>query len=345
MKAMRPDIRAHEWSDRDLQVMRELSRQTNHRDARFINRLIDDFIIVDHQGQHRYLIFEEPVEMSLRAFESCFPNRQLPEDTLGTITRQLLRAVRFAHGRNVVLNFSPDNVFIKTMQPIKTRARIRDLARYVCGGVEKTCPGQDLWDSAGNLRFEIRLWNLEAAHQAGTPLRTSLQATAIYPPELRIGIPVENGQSDDPPPIVDKPADIWNLAPFIFQLVTKQPLLLGRRACTFAHTDDEEANMECLAEMMALLGPIPERMRGDIWDKIYVRLDEETSKFDEPITPPSRRSLNDIFDALNHPELPVSLRPNMNLFKDFIRCMFCMDPQQRCTINELLSHRLLQGLH
>lgn len=73
----------------------------DHAGYRYVCHLVNDFTIVGPNGQHVCLVFELMGE-TLRSFGARFPESRIPYVAMKRFAIQLILAIDFAHGHNVI---------------------------------------------------------------------------------------------------------------------------------------------------------------------------------------------------------------------------------------------------
>lgn len=132
--------------------------------------------------------------------------------------------------------------------------------------------------------------------------------------------------------MVNTPTDIWNLASFVFELVTGQPLLVG---CLREADTQWQANLQCLAEMTAVSGPIPPSMKSDLHCTLESELDGRD--FFESANPCGWYPLFETERMIHLCSLFQFKETTAIMFLQFIWKMLRMSPDDRATADELLN--------
>jgi serine/threonine protein kinase len=268
------------WRKDSFVIQTELARPSQRPGSEFINKLKHSFTYKSGWHTYQCFIFEEPLGESVDGFRERFRDGQIPLSVAKDIIRQVTKAVGHLHQRGVVATtLSKDNVYFKVADREASLKRYCDhnLERYAnrefhCLEVEKidsffTYPQ----DKDGNPIVEVSLFNLDHVHRSGTRLAIELDDRAVYSPELLIGIPVQIADEHDPTPKVYPSTDAWNLASLHFELLTHYPLLPGHGQSACAPLGCSQAEVR-LAEMLAMLGPLPEQMKQDCKQRSNLKL-------------------------------------------------------------------------
>ncbi|GMH35532.1 hypothetical protein BSKO_03400 [Bryopsis sp. KO-2023] len=129
------------------------------------------------------------------------------------------------------------------------------------------------------------------------------------------------------------PCDIWSVGTILVELITGETLF---------HTHE---NLEHLAMMEQVLGPIPESMSKKCnrqTEKYFVR-----GRLNWPEGAQSRKNIRSVrsllkLKALIHELGDKSVRPHLDLFLDLVGKMLCYEPSKRITAREALKHEFFK---
>ncbi|KAG6359947.1 hypothetical protein INS49_011001 [Diaporthe citri] len=188
----------------------------------YVCHLIDDFEHKGPNGTHVCLVFELMGE-TLASFGVWLENQRIPYILLRKFTLQLICALDFAHGCNVIhTDLKPDNIFVK----------FRDFSL-----IEEDYLSKDFYG------FDVVLGDWGVSSWADRHLTEWIQPVKLRAPEVLIQAPW------------DAKADVWNLGAIILELYRNVRMFSGRVA-----PDGRYDVRQHLAEIVDFFGPFPQEL-------------------------------------------------------------------------------------
>ncbi|KAK1757819.1 serine-threonineeeee protein kinase [Echria macrotheca] len=286
----------------------------------YICHLIDDFEHQGPNGTHVCLVFELMGE-TLRSFGAWFQDNQLPYLVIHRFTIQLLLALDYAHGCDVIhTDIKPDNIFVK----------FRDTSQIESGYLAQApIPKQDRAEEAYTPIRSIRLrqfyFNEEDSRhvdQFGIALGdwgVSSWATKHL---------TENIQ----PAPWDATVDWWNLGALLLELYRAVRMFSGR-----VPPDGHYERKAHIAEIVDLFGPFPRELlkKGDQDIVREIFDDEGRSKGIGPLGRPPLES-----EAF----MPGLGEDDRKAFGSFLRAIMKINPADRLSTEDLLRHPWLGAM-
>ncbi|KAK7689688.1 hypothetical protein QCA50_007483 [Cerrena zonata] len=305
----------------ELEFLRKMRDQApDHPGHAHVLQLKDQFHHQGPYGQHLCLV-TEPLLHNMRIFSMRFPHRIMPLSLVRSVSRQIVLGLQYLHEEcNIIhTDLKPDNIlmvapngqqFFKDLHnPSKSSVATDPLGNTVTRVSSEPLyyplPGSvaqedDIW-----LQLKVKIADVGTAcwaDKASQHYTDRIQSPALRAPEVAIGA----GWG--------KPADIWSLGCTIYELYMTNSLLPpGCAAGQIPHYHS------------IFFGQYPEALieRGkhsDIWFN--------------PDGSPKNTFSSQPFDT----EIRRRNAPDADVFIDFLRLAFTLDPDQRATCRDLLAH-------
>ncbi|KAI7778264.1 hypothetical protein LA080_002451 [Diaporthe eres] len=291
---------------------------------RYVCHLIDDFEHKGPNGTHVCLIFELMGE-TLASFGVWLANQRIPYELMRKWTLQLIYALDFAHGCNVIhTDLKPDNIFVKyrdfsliekdylVEMPLPKQNRDEESYTPVMSvplrwSYFNEDQGKDVFG------FDIVLGDWGVSSWADKHLTEFIQPVKLRAPECLIQAPW------------DAKVDVWNLGAIVLELYRNVRMFSGR-----IRPDGRYDVRQHLAEIADFFGPFPQDLlqRGsqslvkDFFD------DEGRVKGAQPVTRPGLSS--EYFT----PGMDEDLRRD---FVAFMQAVMKINPRERPSPEEMLK--------
>ncbi|KAK4451339.1 serine-threonineeeee protein kinase [Podospora aff. communis PSN243] len=311
-----------------LTYLREGDRSHPGYDS--ICHLVDDFELSGRNGTHVCLVFELMGEC-LSTFRLQFDDRQIPSDVMRKLTKQLVLALDYAHGKNVIhTDIHLYNIFVKFIDTSRIMPEYFDQnpAPFQNRDEQRYTPilSQPLRDhyyplSKKFANYDFTLGDWGSAHWTNRR-RGYIQPLLYRSPEVVINAPW------------GKPTDWWNLGAVLFVAQTNFQM--------FQHTRTRRGHV---AEMYHFFGPFPVYfLAGGGSHRLLKIFDWEDSE--RPGMVKAQYRLRTARNCLlpdewwPFPQEPVARAE----FTAFIRLLMRIEPKRRPTADEILMAPWLHGV-
>ncbi|PWY87447.1 putative serine-threonine protein kinase [Aspergillus heteromorphus CBS 117.55] len=298
----------------ELEILKHLrTADTTHPGYRHVLFLLDDFIYQGPLGRHVCLVMEVLAE-DLRRFSFFFKDARIPDTILKSITRQLLKALEYAHSCGVIhTDIKSDNIMVK----------VRDysvIERWL--KAKETNPDADL--GTLNLDRPYWLWGVQVvicdwglASWVDQHLTENIQPRIIRAPEALLKAPWSTE------------VDIWSVGVMLPEFFDCHQMFNGR-------TVNGEYNMRYhLAEMDAVLGPFPHRLLSRADKQLVKRFFDEKGRLQGAVDGPRARLDVWVGRELN--------QENTDLLS-MLWAMLRINPEDRLPAGALLNARWLHSI-
>ncbi|KAK0666764.1 serine-threonineeeee protein kinase [Cercophora samala] len=297
----------------------------------YICHLVDDFEHQGPNGTHVCLVFELMGE-TLRSFGAWFKDSRLPYLVIHRFTIQLLLALDYAHGNDIIhTDIKPDNIFVKfrdtsqiesgylAQAPIPKQDRAEEAYTPI-----QSIPLRQFYfteeDSKNVTEFDIALGDWGVSSWATKHLTENIQPVALRAPEVLIKAPW------------DATVDWWNLGALLLEFHAAVRMFSG-----MVLPDYHYELKTHIAEIVDLFGPFPKELleKGD-QDIVRDIFDEEGRLKDGGLIgrPPLESELF----------MPGMRDDDRKDFASFLRAIMKVNPAERLCTEDLLRHPWLGAM-
>uniref|UniRef100_A0A1I7U233 Protein kinase domain-containing protein n=1 Tax=Caenorhabditis tropicalis TaxID=1561998 RepID=A0A1I7U233_9PELO len=287
-------------AEREIETMRLIQKEVQHKN---IVKYLGDFEMLENEMKHHALRFEVLGPTVDKVFHQS--QQTFHPNVLKSVIRQLLEAVKYIHGINVVhMDIKPNNVMI-----VISEENIREIANSK--NVESTDYRMDL--TSADSKITVKLGDFGIAFDKGSSVHRPRPTCTYRAPESFLTT------------TIDFPIDMWSMGCMIHKIVTRHSVL----KCG----ETEEHEKTHLLNMAETLGPIPGALfqnsqRPEYNDYFGVKdcIDRGTPDVHGNFVKAASEYLNHE-DALS--------------FSEFTRRCLKYDPKERLTAAEALDDKFL----
>ncbi|KAK4653424.1 hypothetical protein QC762_0083450 [Podospora pseudocomata] len=297
----------------------------------YICHIVDDFEHQGPNGTHVCLVFELMGE-TLRSFGAWFKDNQLPYPVIHRFTIQLLLALDYAHGCDVIhTDIKPDNIFVKfrdtsqiesgylVQAPIPKQDRTEEAYTPI-----RSIPLRQFYftqeDSRNVDQFDIALGDWGVSSWATKHLTENIQPVTLRAPEVLIKAPW------------DATVDWWNLGALLLELYLAVRMFSGR-----VPPDRHYEPKTHIAEIVDLFGPFPKELL-EKGDQNIVRDIFDDEGRPKGIGPLGRSPLE------SEAFMPGLRDDDRKEFASFLRAIMKINPADRLSTEDLLRHPWLGAM-
>lgn len=291
--------------------------------------LLDNFNIVGPNGTHVSMVFEK-LGCNLLTLIRMYKYRGLPFPLVKILTKQMIIGMEFLHKCQIIhTDLKPENVLmIKTPKVIRSmpqteQDKLKNLERSNVKDEDDPRKGlpwsaQSLLNTFGDGTYAIKIADLGNACWTHEHFTDDVQTRQYRAPEVIIGAKYDNN------------IDVWSVACIVFELLTGDLLFEPKAGRSFDKNDDH------LAQISELFGKIPKNLAlSGKYSSTFFTPDGELKAI-------KNLKIWYLKDVLRE-KYKFSEQESTQI-ADFLSPMLKVDPAERSSASQCLSHPWLTGI-